>query len=142
MRVKWSQRWSRAAWRRSIFDSAVPVMGRAYSARWAVSGSCVSASEASAVEAGRVDLLGLDAHDHADLLGRPERVAVRVEVLLGEVVDAGVGTVLAHLAAAAHRDPLVLILRVDHHRRHARVVLEVHVLGAAARGVEDDVAVL
>src|SRR5262249_54112916 len=54
----------------------------------------------TAFEAGSLDPVGPDSDDDANLAVLPERVAVGVEIFLGELVDVGVGTFVRELGLA------------------------------------------
>src|SRR5690348_16093407 len=98
MRVKCNQRWSWAAWRRS----GTLATARLYDSRRRTSARLVRRLDVR-LEARRVDLLRLDAHGYARLGRIPERVGVRVQVLLRQAVDLRVRAVLRQLGASRHR---------------------------------------
>src|SRR6266571_2177134 len=99
---------------------------------WAPTTGCVRSSS-GLVEAGAVDLLRRDVHGDARLSRRTPGVRILAEVLLRELVDLLVGTLLGQLCATADRYPLVLIVGVDHQDRDPRVAAEVLLLRAPAR---------
>src|SRR5262245_43046128 len=81
------------------------------------------------------ELLGLDPDRDALLTRLPERVPLLAEILLGEVVDVGVGAGLATLRdTAAHLHVLVGVLGVDGGQRGRGVHAEQPVLHPAPGG--------
>ena len=77
------------------------------------------------------DLVGVDAVLDPDLAGPAHGVGVEVEVLLGQRVDVGVGSLLGPLHRAPDDDDVVGIVRIDDGHGHVGVLLEIGRLGPA-----------
>src|SRR4051812_425620 len=122
MRVKWSQRWSRAAPRRSIVS-----MARAY--------GLVTHAARSIVHAVVEDARGLDPDDQA-VDRRVERLAV---VAQRELVDVLAGALLVQLDRALDLEVLVRVLAVPDADADERICAQVPAFGALVRRVEDHI---
>src|SRR5213080_2382952 len=73
--------------------------------------------------------VGLDDHRDARLRGVPERVGVRVEVLLRERVDVAVRALLREGGGALHLDVRVRVLRIRDRERDPWIAAQVALLG-------------
>ena len=83
-------------------------------------------------------MLGGDADVHPLLPGLPRLVLGIPGVLLGELVDLLVGSLMAQLGGPRDRQPPEAVLRVEHGHGRTPVVAQVVGLGATLGGVEDD----
>src|SRR5258708_7341292 len=88
----------------------------------------------------RVDLVGLDGHDHAALTRLEVRVLVLADVLLRQLVDVVVRALLGDLGRPGDGHVTrLLVLRGQDRYGDARVATQVPFLRASDRGVEDHV---
>jgi len=94
------------------------------------------------LEACRLNAVGPDPDDDPDLAFLTERIRICVEVLLRELVNVLIGSLVREFGLAADDERVVAVRGIDDCNRHIGVCPHVAWLRPSFRGVDEDVPVV